>query len=222
MRIIPLEEILRTHPQFTPGWTTTPNAISSPKHGAAERVVVCKDDGTPLYDQYQIRESPGAIAVPFYHNTGELNIGLVKIIRPLVTGPDGTQGNTVSYEVPRGFSFQGEPTAETVKRELGEETSSVVRSLRQIGEVNANTAFYVKNIPIYAAEIDPDAASHFRPDATEKILKSSFYSPKTIGKMVMRNDIFCGLSKAALMNFFAYAFGFGAKKDEAARNPVEK
>jgi ADP-ribose pyrophosphatase YjhB (NUDIX family) len=222
MRIRTLDEILKDFPQFKPGWTTTPNAISSPKHGAAERVVVCRDDGTPLYDQYQIREAPGAIAVPFYQNTGELNIGLVKIVRPLVTGTDGTQGNTVSYEVPRGFSFQGEPTSETVKRELGEETSTVVRSMRLIGEVNPNTAFYIKNIPVYAAEIAPDAVSHFRPDATEKILKSSFYSPKNIGEMIMRNEIFCGLSKAALLNFFAYAFGFGAKKDETARQPAQK
>lgn len=212
-----LEKIAEEYPTFTFGWTTTPNGISSPKHGAVERVVVCKDNGAPLYDQYQIVEKPGAIAVPFYHSTGELNIGMIKIVRPLVASPTGEQGKVESYELPRGFSFEGEPSAETIKREVGEETAAVVKGMRYIGQVNSNIAFYVNNIPVYAAEINPDAVSHFKPDATERILRSTFYSPKAIGEMVMRNEIFCGLSKAALLNFFSYAFGFGAKKDQAAQ-----
>jgi len=212
-----LEKITEEYPLFKCGWTTTPYSIANPKFGEAKRVAVCKDDGSPMYDQYQITEKPGAIAVPFYHSIGELNIGMIKIVRPLVANPAGEQGNVASYELPRGFSFEGEPSTETIKREVGEETASVVKGLRYIGQVNPNTAFYVNNIPLYAAEINPDAVSRFKPDATEKILKSTFYSAKTIGEMVMRNDIFCGLSKAALMNFFAYAFGFGAKKDQAAQ-----
>jgi ADP-ribose pyrophosphatase YjhB (NUDIX family) len=212
-----LEKIAADYPEFKFGWKTTEYSIANPNFGEAKRVAVCKDDGTPIYDQYQIFETPSAISVPFYHTTGELNIGMIQSVRPLVKNAAGVQGNVASYELPRGFSLQGEPTAETIKRELGEETSSVVKSLRHIGHVNANTAFYTQNINVYAAEVYPDKVSRFKPDAKEKILKSMFYSAKTIGEMVMRDEIFCGLSKAALMNFFAYTFGFGAKKEQAAQ-----
>ncbi len=207
MKVRKLSEVAKEFPGFQPGWKLDENGgLSNPRFGSIERVVICDDDGKPIFDQYEIWEKGGAIVVPWYWNEHQLLVGLISIVRPVISDPcTGLQGGLVSLETPRGFGIGIETEGETGIRELGEETQLVVRKLELIGITNPNTAFY-KNpgIPIFAAEIDRKKFSERKPDSTERILKCDFYTKQKIAALSKEQKIFCALTKSALGDFFLY------------------
>lgn len=225
-KIRTLSEVLGERPTYRPNFQvleeTLPDdtrlvvGIEHPGLGKVERVVLCSDDGNPIYDSYQIEEGPadalgkrapssGAIIVPYF-NYDELYVGLLERTREFVINPETMkQGNYRVHELPRGFGRLAEMEGETAIKELGEETSKVARKLEKIGRVNPNTAFYVTpGIGVYAIEVDQTITSHLRPDSKEPILSCNFSPYREIRKKVANQEIFCGLSLSGLMLFDAY------------------
>ena len=218
-KIRKLADVLRQNPAFKPGWShmeeTMPDGtrlvtgVENPRFGKVERIVICRDDGTPLWDQYQIEEGPvnkdgkralwsGAVIAPFYEDNG-LYVGLIDRIRELIIDPKtGEQGKFMSIEFPRGISRPSEKQGETAVRELGEETSKVAKKFYNIGKINPNTAFYVTDgVPVFAAEVDPAIRSHLKPDSNEPILKCNFLPYSEARKKVLNQEVYCGWTLSA-------------------------
>jgi len=213
MKVKKLLEVMKEHIHFIPKWKALKGGdLAKPHFGSVERIVVCEDDDTPIFDQYQVVEKGGAIIVPYYfkdNNPKDILIGLNTCVRVVVADPKtGEQGELKSIEVPRGFAIGDEKDSSTAIRELGEETQYVAQKLDLIGYANANTSFF-KNygISTFAALIDPDCLGKFTPDSNEKILSCSFYSIEEVRKMLNDNKIFCALTKSALLDFFAFIEG---------------
>ncbi len=210
MKVKNLLEVMKENTEFIPSWKELKGGgLHNPHFGSAERIVICEDDGTPIFDQYQVVERGGAIIVPYYFkddNQEDILIGMNTCIRAVVADPKtGEQGNLRSIEIPRGFGIGEEEDSKAAVRELGEETQYVVQRLELIGHANANTAFY-KNygISTFAALIDPNCLGKFIPDSKEKILSCDFYSVEEVKKMLNDNKIFCALTKSALLDFFVF------------------
>ncbi len=210
MKVKKLLEFMEKNTEFIPSWKEYKGGgLYNPHFGSVERIVVCEDDDTPIFDQYQVVEKGGAIVVPYYfkdNNLKDVFIGLNTCIRAVVADlKTGEQGNLKSIEVPRGFGIGDEEDSSVAIRELGEETQHVVKKLDLIGYVNANTAYF-KNygISTFAALIDTDSLGKFTPDPNEKILSCSFYSVEEVKKMLNDNKIFCGLTKSALLDFLVF------------------
>ncbi|OQX70818.1 hypothetical protein B6D52_03400 [Candidatus Parcubacteria bacterium 4484_255] len=211
MKVKKLLEFMKENTKFIPSWKELKGGgLSNPHFGSVERVVVCEDDGTPIFDQYQVvDEKGGAIIVPYYfkdNNPKNIFIGLNTCVRAVVADlKTGEQGNLKSIEIPRGFGVGNEEDSSAAIRELGEETQNVVKKLELIGYANANTAYF-KNygISTFAALVDPDSLGKFTPDPNEKILSCNFYSVEEIKKMLNNNKIFCALTKSALLDFFVF------------------
>lgn len=206
MKIRELSEVLKAHPDFRPGWQWKNGKLENPKYGSVEQIVVCKDDGTPIYDSYQISETGGAIIVPYYHKDNVLYVGLIDELRSVVKDKNGNQGSVILRGVPRGFKASDETSEETAIRELGEETKAVVKKLTFIGKINPNSSFYTTcGIPVFKAEVDPKKISRLKPDANEKIVKSNYYRMENIKKEVLQKIIErgtnCGITLAALFLF---------------------
>lgn len=208
MKIRRLKDVLKENPKFPKGWQADKlGGLSNPRFGSIRPIVVCKDDGTPIWDQYEIEEKPGAIVVPYHYGPDgkEIYIGLITCVRAVVADKEtGVQGNVKSIEVPRGFGIGTETPFQTAVRELGEETQYVVQDLKLIGEENPNNAFY-KNygITAFSALIKPDCLSKFRSESKERILQCVFHPVEEVVAMAKAGQIFCGLTKAALFDFLA-------------------
>jgi hypothetical protein len=213
MRIGKLSFVKKSHPGYVPGWTEHPGGdadilLENPEFGSLRRIAVCDNSSNPLWDQYEIEEKPGAVIVPYLRSESTLphyELGLIEQVRPVVKDPSsGKQGDVTSLEFPRGFGTIGESPSKTAIRELGSETGLVARSLSYVGELNQDTAFFSHHgIPIYLAEIYPNLKSHFRPDATERILRSAFIDERKVYRMAADGKIFCGLTMGALGLYMA-------------------
>ncbi|MBM3232688.1 hypothetical protein FJZ18_00785 [Candidatus Pacearchaeota archaeon] len=189
--------------------------LECPSHGKIEHVVVCDNDGIPMYDQYMIWEGvkrndgkyplvSGAAIIPYYKSGESLFIGILSKIRPIVHDETtGKPGCFISLEIPRGFESVSDCSPEaTAIKELGEETKMLTRKIFQIGKYNPNTAFYVTpGIPIFAAEVDPRIKNEVSPDATEKILSCNFILLEEVKKMIKRGEIIDGFTLAAIACF---------------------
>ncbi|MFH1098935.1 MAG: NUDIX domain-containing protein, partial [Candidatus Uhrbacteria bacterium] len=147
------------------------------KLGVVRHVVICRDDGTPLYDQFIHFEPIGAVTVPV-NSKGEL--GLVRVERPTLKAD--VTGNTfpllnvadlgvASLEFPRGFPKKGEAAAQTAAREGEEELGSPILGVEQIGELTPNTTFHPHRIPIFLVRVNEEFKGTLPPDVNEKILK---------------------------------------------------
>lgn len=225
-KVIKLAEFLRENPDFRPNFqileetlpdgTRLVTGIEHPKLGKIVRVVLCGDDGIPIYDSCQIEEGPadaegkrapssGAVIVPYF-TSNEVYVGLLERVREFVIDPATMkQGNYRVHELPRGFGRLVEMGVETAVRELGEETSKVARKLEKIGRVNPNTAFYVTpGVGVYAAEVDQTVISRLRPDSNEPILRCTFFPYGDVRRKIADQEIFCGFSLSGLMLFDAY------------------
>lgn len=208
MKIRSLTEIKAEDKNFAAGWQMDEKTgkLWNPRFGSVEQIVVCNDEGSPLYDQFQIIEKKGVIIVPYYYGPqNEIFIGLITCVRPIVSDHEtGVQGQVRSIEVPKGFSLDGETPSQTAVRELEEETGYAAQELGLIGFVNPHTS-YCKNygIPIYRALINKNLLCKPHPESEEMIQQCAFHPMEEILIMVRTGQIFCGLTKAALLNFLA-------------------
>lgn len=180
--------------------------LAHPSLGRVVHVGICKDDGSPMYDQFLHLEPVGAITVPV-NSKGEL--GLVEVERPGVreaadyTFPnlDLTKFGHPSLEFPRGFPKKGEIAQQTAAREAGEELGSPIRDVRFIGELTPNTTFHSHRIPILLAIVDEGFAGAPPPDVNEKILKVRWHALDAVFACIRLGQIHCGMTKAALLHY---------------------
>ena len=199
LKVESLDDVVKTHPDFVPQWKTDRlGGMENPKFGKLSHVVVCKRDGTPLFDQYQIEEKPGAVIIPYEEHNKNIRVGLVSQER-VIPGK-------YYVEVPRGFGEGDESLLETAYRELFEETGLVSKDLRVIGKINPNTAFYATDIKVVAARFEnlnriknPRSFS-----IVENIQKVETYSFKDIVKLMKSGRLDCGITQAALFKFGTY------------------
>lgn len=208
MKVKKLADVLKEHPDFVHGWNPGKDGMHNEKFGFVEPIVVCKDDGVPIWGQYQIYEIHGSVIVSYYRQDEKIFIGLITIVRPVVKDPEtGEQGNYKSLEVPRGFNLGEETTLGSAKRELGEETGRVLKQIYEVGQTNVNTAFCGTDgseNTTWVAEVDPHITEKLDPGADEKILKCEFFPLNEVMGMLRNKKIICGLTKSTLIDFVAH------------------
>ncbi len=193
------------------GWQqgTGDVVFQNPKLGQVLHVAMCKDDGTPMWDQFIHVEPLGAVTVPV-NKKGEF--GLVKVDRPTVKSPEQYRYPELnladlgvsSLETPRGFPKKGEAGAQTAHREGEEELGSPIELVKKIGEITPNTTFHPHRIPVYFALVNHEFAGTAPPDVNEKILKVEWVSTEDLNRRIAAGEINCAMTLAALQLFAAY------------------
>lgn len=230
VKIRPLEDVLRTHPEFMnkTGWKPividdfAPNTdiflgLDNPKLGNVKRVVVCEDDGSPKWDQYQITEGPidektkkrkvGGVGVAYVLNERGVNVCLIQNTRGMPKHPDTGRKGIKSLEFPRGFADKNDPNSiGTVLREVMEETGGTPRNPVYLGALNANTSFYETHIDVFAAELTDIRPERMRLDPTEEIDRKVQVVPVDYFKReyIAKQRILCGFTLAAFSYFDAF------------------
>ncbi|MBI2674943.1 MAG: NUDIX domain-containing protein [Candidatus Aenigmarchaeota archaeon] len=212
-----LERVLEENPAFRPNWSNLESKLPDGRRlftgfkntgiGKVERVVVCRDDGTPIYDTYQIMEGPqdeaaaAAVIVPYFFRKGEIHVGMLCRLREAVADPKtGNQGKYISSELPRGFRNAKEKIEDAARRELGEETGMRAGRLSFLGKLNTNTALMASSIEVFAAEVNPSDKSKMERDDNEPISGFEFLPYKEVRKKASKN-IICGITLASLLLF---------------------
>ncbi|MEW6407856.1 MAG: NUDIX domain-containing protein [Patescibacteria group bacterium] len=211
MRIRRLKEVLKEFPDFVTrvGWRLDFGGdLQNPKLGEIVRVVICRDDGTPMWDQFLHNEPIGAICVPV-NKKGE--IGLIIVERPIFKNDpefplsDFSKLGALSIECPRGFPFKGERSQETAARETDEEIGSPVSESILLGHIRPNSTFHPHAIPVYLVKVDEDFQGITPPDVNEKILRVEWFTVSRVKEMIRKDEIICGITKAALCHLFCLA-----------------
>lgn len=178
--------------------------LVNPKLGKLIRVAVCKDDGTPVYDQFLHAEPVGAVTIPV-NSKGE--IGFITQQRwtadPTLYDFETIEDNLdivgmPSIELPRGFPINGEASEQTATREGAEEIGSPVTSVKKLGVVTPNTAFNPHQVPVYWASIDEAFQGEIPGDVNEKILAVNWFSLEELRSKIASGEIYCGFTLAAL------------------------
>lgn len=179
--------------------------LTNPNLGKVVHVAVCTDEGKPLYDQFLHAEPVGAVTLTT-NLKGE--IGIITVARP--TAKPGTYDypnfehnlsnlGCESVEIPRGFPLKGEASAQTAKREGGEELGSPIKSVELLGNITPNTTFHPHRIPVYLAQVDENFTGPMPGDVNEKILKVTWVTKNKLLTMIKEKEIYCGMTLAAIM-----------------------
>lgn len=194
--IRPIEEVMKEFPDFKPGWKPYQNGVmENPRFGKIRHIAVC-DGKKPLWDQYQIEETPGAIIIPYDRLDG-IRVGLIEIERPVI--------GRLSYEFPRGFAERDESETEAAYRELFQETGLKGNGIRFLEKNNPNTAFYKTEDAIFAAEFEKiEDLKKIKGDGNEKIRSVAPFKFSEIQNLQKSRLLVCGLTKAALFEFGCY------------------
>jgi len=172
----------------------------NPKLGSVTHVAICKDDGTPMWDQFIHFEPIGAISLPV-NSKGE--VGLVSVERP--TFRIGTDQQTFpaldldnlgcpSLEFPRGFPKKGEIGAQTAKREGEEELGSPITNVGLLGHLTPNTTFHPHRIPVYLVGVDNQFKGTTPPDVNEKILNVQWMTAPAVINLMANGAINCAMT----------------------------
>lgn len=218
MKVKLLSDVKRTHSSFEPTWEEEEGGIYHPNFASIRHVVICKDDGEPLWDQLELREQSGSIIVPYFVSKGVYYLGVVEQGRPIIENPlTNQQGDVISIEFPRGFAaYKGENLEEIARRELTEETQSVIKELKYLGSINPLTSFYVtqKVNEVFAANVISDEVVRLKEREglskeaeKEQIISSEYIPLLTLYGLIKSGKMFCGLSQAALTKFMISIVG---------------
>lgn len=176
--------------------------------GRILHVAICKDDGSPMWDQPLHIEPIGAVTVPV-NRQGQ--IGMVVVERPTVREAglyqfpelDLETLGVASLELPRGLPRKGEASAQTAAREGEEELDSPILGVTQIGEITPNTTFHPHRIPVFQVKVNEAFKGTLPPDVNEKILKVDWVTEKALNGRIARGEIHCAMTLAALQLYFA-------------------
>jgi 8-oxo-dGTP pyrophosphatase MutT (NUDIX family) len=207
-------EVAASHPEREPEWRAVglDVALGNPKYGALWHVVVCAPDGTPHYDLPVMME-PGTGAVIVATDTAG-RIAMVECYRaavrvpgaatrdPLDLPPNLDDHGLLSLELPRGYAEAGESGHDAARREAREELGMEVGEPELIGWHNHNTTLYGKSVAIFFVPLtgEPTAVA---PDPRERIRRVLFLSLADVLARVQRGEIFCGVTKSALLTYLA-------------------
>ncbi len=196
-------------PGFHAGWQPDPPDViaANPRFGTIMHAVVHGPDGAPIYDQPVWAEPLGAVIVPLQPDG---SVVFVENHRPVVAaGPweypprtlDGC--GCVSLELPRGFANPGEEPLATAVREAEEELGMEVGVVERLGLANPNTTYCIGGHEIYLARLTGRPSTRHPPDLAEGIVRTVTLDVPGLLHAIRSGRIFCGITKSALMTFFA-------------------
>ena len=220
MRLLPMSKAveLMAAQGKKAGWTTSEKfVIANPKLRRVRHIVWLQDqpDGSTkvLYDQIILEEQGGAISV-LTDEDGRL--GFVKVFRPINNDQQKwardflNDENNIeelgreSIEFPRGFPKGSESVLETGAREAEEEGDRAIKSVKLIGWLNENTTFTPHNTAVVLGKVS-NQASTLQTDPNEGLIKKLFWlTREEVSEKILKGEIICGLTLAALAHFDAH------------------
>lgn len=218
MRVRPFSEVRQLLGDKRGWFPDTSDAVLSHRDGKGTflHVAICKDDGSPIWDQPLHLEPVGAVTVPV-NKRGEL--GVIDVWRPTIPSAaeyrfpnvDLTKLGVMSTEFPRGFPKKGEAAMQTALREAQEELGAPIRKVAQIGETTPNSTFHVHRIPVFVAWLDEALAADIvakralpPPDVDEKILNVRWVPYQELFRLMREQQLHCGMTQAALCLYLAH------------------
>ena len=194
MKLRPIKEVREEYPDFKYTWDFPKETIRGCKKRTLTHVVVCEDNGIPVYDTFVYESQQGVIIVPYNKADGRTKVGLIEEERVI-------PGRTF-ISLPMGNIEEQEGILHAANRELLEETGYSSKSLTVLGKNYAIPAFYRSYGFIVAAEIeDLESRVGFKLDQGEEILNVNFYTYKDIIYLLKSGKLEDGVTKAALFSF---------------------
>jgi 8-oxo-dGTP pyrophosphatase MutT (NUDIX family) len=171
-----------------PNWKHTPDGFDGGRFGRIEHAVVCKPDGTAIFDRLVTVEGGHVITVTFGLDSRDYGykLGLVKEARDTAAPTDGATSLSF-WGPPRGFRDEGETAEEAARREAGEEagTDAVIK-VWSLGDFITNETTTASWSPFIAQEVDLDKLREIAPDRGEKIFKAQFFFPEEVEEMIKK------------------------------------
>jgi ADP-ribose pyrophosphatase len=110
-----------------------------------------------------------------------------------------------SIEFPRGSGEAGEPTVETARRELMEETGLVAGELRPLGRHRPDTSVLEVEAEVFLAPVAAGAEARFRADHDEGITGAVWVTREAAWGMVRAGEIRDGFTLGALALLHAHS-----------------
>jgi ADP-ribose pyrophosphatase len=101
-------------------------------------------------------------------------------------------------ETPRGGREKGYTPEEAARQEIDEELGFRVKSIEQIGQVSAETAFVASTLPIFWAELEPGPPRD-HPESTEAFGRIIELSPSQLKQRIVNGDIRDGYTLAGVL-----------------------
>lgn len=185
-----MPKLLITDPRLTwpegkgPNWKHTEEGIDGGRFGRIEHAVVCKPDGTAIFDRPITVEGPHVITVTFGFDESSFDwrLGLVKEARDTAAPPDGI--TSVSFwGPPRGFLGDRESV------EAGEEAGAAVfLEAWPLGEYITNETTTGSWSPFVALKVDLARLKEIAPERGEKIYKAQFFLVEEVEEMIKEGE----------------------------------
>jgi 8-oxo-dGTP pyrophosphatase MutT (NUDIX family) len=183
-----------------PNWKHTPEGVDGGKFGRIEHAVVCKHDGTAIFDRLITIEGPHVITIVYGHDkeSNDYKLGLIKEARDTAAPADGVTSLSF-WGPPRGFRDGNETEVQAALREAGEEAGvSVVLKTTTLGDFITNETTTASWSPFVALEVDLSKLQTIAPERGEKIYKAEFFFADEVEEMV-REGIHDGASTRSMV-----------------------
>lgn len=184
--------------------------VAHERFGILTHAVACNSAGRELYDLPLCWERPGAICVTLDEHG---NFVLLRQFRLAAMAPssvmpypnvDPSNCGAVSLECPRGFPEPNEAPELTALREVEEETGFRVVRAQFLGWSNPNTSMFPYPHRVWEVRIDSTQKSERDADPNERIDRVIHYSWGEVLKAIRSGEIFCGMTKAAILDWHAF------------------
>lgn len=207
MRVIPRSALTDPLPNPQPWERRSGDVVlHHPRIGQIIHTIVCRDDGTPLYDDYLQHEAVGVIVVPVSIQEPRRTC-FVLIDRPVFQegvgqtypGLDYATLGGLSLEVPRGSFMPGETTEQAVRRVAEQKTGCAVLDVGALGRLNPNTRFNPQKHYVFRAAVDQSVAGAHPLALDVKIASTIWLTADEIKGMIRDGTVFCGMTQAALL-----------------------
>ena len=212
-KLRPINEVLEEFPEYKQGWTYNEKTgeWSNPRFAEFRHVVICDQEGKPLWDQPQIEERPGAAILPYDIKDGKLRVGLIFQERPMP--------GQKYFEVPRG-QLEPEDVDDPIKgaiRELEEETGIVVnpQDVAVLGINNANTTYFKNQFPIIVVRV-PDLDNVQKKNLGDEVENIEWVKPFSYDQLVnlaANGYLTDGITTSVLFHFGIYKPNFYLKNN---------
>jgi 8-oxo-dGTP pyrophosphatase MutT (NUDIX family) len=193
MMLKTLKEVLKDYPEYQKEWNFDGKIENKKGFGSINSVVVCDDNGKPIYDTYYLEEKKGVSVIPYDIKNGKVRVGLIKEKRILA--------GKKYISIPRGFREKGEKKEDAAKRELLEEAGLRSLEIKEISQSNPDTVHSKKSSPLFVIKVkDLENTEGHNTEEIEEIEKVKAYTFSDLKKI----DLECGIAKAALFDFICF------------------
>lgn len=169
-----------------PNWKHTPEGVDGGAFGRIEHAVICKPDGTAIFDRLITVEGSHVITVTYGHDkeSNDFKIGLVKEARDTAAVADGAT-SLAFWGPPRGFRDKGETEIQAALREAGQEAgANVTLNARMLGDFITNETTTASWSPFVALQVDLAKLQEIAPERGEKIYRAEFFFADEVEGMI--------------------------------------